>query len=119
MNAVPPPGTHAIIQCIAQAGFRLHTFMSLHHYLERCRSQSRNPEPRQFILALLPWAAHRRYQPLLNDDLPPAETPPPIPLLSNNAPAKPTELIGGIFSEQPEDTRKRRGQPQFAPALPL
>ena len=66
----PAPEPLAVIQYIANAGFRLPTFMSLQRYLDRCRSEKRNPESRQIILALLPWAAGECYQNLLRWDLP-------------------------------------------------
>ena len=40
----PLPETHAFILHIADNGFRLHTFMNLHTYLERCRTNGDTPD---------------------------------------------------------------------------
>ena len=51
----PPPDTHPFILRVADAGFRLTTFMAAHHYLERCRSQNTLPDSYKLLRALLPW----------------------------------------------------------------
>ena len=51
----PPPDTHSFILRVADAGFRLTTFMSVHKYLEECRSQNAVPEKDKMTQALLPW----------------------------------------------------------------
>ena len=51
----PPPDTHPFILRVADAGFRLTTFMSVHKYLERCRSQNTVPDSTKMAQALLPW----------------------------------------------------------------
>ncbi len=48
---------HPFIKRVADAGFRLPTFMALHKYLERCRNANEHPQPRQIVGTLLPWAA--------------------------------------------------------------
>ena len=40
----PLPETHAFIRHIADNGFRFHTFMNLHTYLERCRTNGNTPD---------------------------------------------------------------------------
>ncbi|MCY4367735.1 MAG: hypothetical protein OXE17_16155, partial [Chloroflexi bacterium] len=40
----PLPETHAFILHIADNGFRFHTFMNLHTYLERCRTNGDTPD---------------------------------------------------------------------------
>ena len=54
-NQQPPPDTHSFILRVAAAGFRLTTFMSVHKYLEECRSQNAVPEKDKMTQALLPW----------------------------------------------------------------
>ena len=44
----PLPEPHSFIRRVAQAGFRLPTFMAAHRYLERCRRQER---PSQLIMS--------------------------------------------------------------------
>ena len=40
----PLPETHPFIRLIADNGFRFHTFMNLHTYLERCRTNGDTPD---------------------------------------------------------------------------
>ena len=40
----PLPETHPFIRLIADNGFRFHTFMNLHHYLEHCRQNGDTPD---------------------------------------------------------------------------
>jgi len=40
----PLPETQPFIRLIADNGFRFHTFMNLHTYLERCRTNGDNPD---------------------------------------------------------------------------
>ena len=51
----PPPDTHSFILRVADAGFRLTTFMSVHKYLEECRNAHTVPEKDKMTQALLPW----------------------------------------------------------------
>ena len=53
----PLPETHSFVIKLADAGFRLSTYMLLHHYIERKRNDNKCPEPRGIINALLPHAA--------------------------------------------------------------
>ena len=65
-----PPQPHSIIRKFAAAGFFLPTYNSLHRYLEDLRQEGSIPEPRQIVLALLPWAWTEKYEKLLCSDLP-------------------------------------------------
>ena len=51
------PQSHPFIRRVAQAGFRLPTFMAAHRYLERCRRQNALPNCYELLRSLLPWAA--------------------------------------------------------------
>ena len=55
----PLPETPAFIRKLADAGFRLTTFMYLHHHIERHLSNNTCPNPKGIISALLPHAAAR------------------------------------------------------------
>ena len=55
----PLPDTPAFIRKLADAGFRLTTFMYLHHHIERHLSNNTCPNPKGIISALLPHAAAR------------------------------------------------------------
>ena len=55
----PEPQSHLFISRVAQAGFRLPTFMAAHRYLERCRRQNSLPDCDELLRSLLPWAAAR------------------------------------------------------------
>ena len=65
-----PPQPHAIVRKVADAGHLLPTYMSLHHYVKRIQKEGRSPEPRQIVLALLPWAWKDKYSHLLTCELP-------------------------------------------------
>ena len=65
-----PPQPLSIIRQIADAGFFLPTYGSLHRYLEDIRKEGQIPEPRQIVLALLPWAWAEKYDELFRWDLP-------------------------------------------------
>ena len=52
----PQPENRSLTRKIVEAGFRLHTFMDIHKYLDRCRKQDTLPERRDILLALIPWA---------------------------------------------------------------
>ena len=65
-----PPEPHDVIARIADAGFRLTTFMRLQHYLKDIQGQGDVPEPRQIVVSLLPWASQGRYREFFNRDLP-------------------------------------------------
>ena len=53
----PLPEAHSFIRRVAQAGFRLTTFMAAHRYLERCRRQNALPGCHELVRSLLPWSA--------------------------------------------------------------
>jgi hypothetical protein len=53
----PLPEPHSFIRRVAQAGFRLPTFMAAHRYLERCRRQNALPGCHELVRSLLPWSA--------------------------------------------------------------
>ena len=50
----PAPRPQPFIRRLAQHGFRLPTFIALHQYLERCRSDGKTPDCYNIIAALLP-----------------------------------------------------------------
>ncbi len=52
-----PPESHSFIRRVAQAGFRLPTFMAAHRYLERCRRRNALPDCHELLRSLLPWSA--------------------------------------------------------------
>ena len=66
-----PPQPAEVIDRIADAGFRLPTFMNLHHCIEDARRRGDVPYPNTIVLNLLPWAGKDRYYELLRWDLPP------------------------------------------------
>ena len=53
----PLPETHPFVRKLADAGFRLPTFMYLHHHIKRHLSNNTCPNPKGIISALLPRAA--------------------------------------------------------------
>ena len=55
----PLPETPVFIRKLADAGFRLTTFMYLHHHIKRHLSNNTCPNPKGIISALLPHAAAR------------------------------------------------------------
>ena len=65
-----PPEPADIIGRIADAGFRLPTFVGLSRYLKDTRRQGDVPEPESIVLDLLPWAGKDRYRAFLRWDLP-------------------------------------------------
>ena len=65
-----PPEPPQVIKRVADAGFRLSTFMRLHRYLEDTRRKGEVPYPNAIVLSLLPWAGDDRYIKLLSWDLP-------------------------------------------------
>ena len=56
----PLPEPHSFVRLVAQAGFRLPTFMAAHRYLERCRRQNSLPDCHELLRSLLPWSASLR-----------------------------------------------------------
>ena len=52
----PPPDDHTFIRRVADAGFRLPTFMAAHRYLTRCLAENVVPGVEHLLGALLPWA---------------------------------------------------------------
>ena len=91
----PTPETQPFILAIARRGLRLNTFTLLHHYLERCRNEEREPDSLTIISILLPQVPYQRLQELLRRIAPvlderaaqarhpetrdPAGRPPPAP----------------------------------------
>ena len=65
-----PPDPADVIGRIADAGFRLPTFASLHRYLDDTQRQGDVPLPSAIVLNLLPWAWNDRYREFLRWDLP-------------------------------------------------
>ena len=65
-----PPEPADVIRRIADAGFRLPTFVRLSRYLKDTRRQGDVPEPESIVLDLLPWAWKDRYRAFLRWDLP-------------------------------------------------
>ncbi len=61
----PQPETHRFIKKIVKAGFRLRTFIALHKCVDRFRDKDAIPEPRDILLALLPydWERINRHMP--------------------------------------------------------
>ncbi len=52
----PLPETHPFIHRVVAAGFRLPNFMSVHRYLDRCRSRNTVPEAEDLLRVFLPWS---------------------------------------------------------------
>ena len=67
------PEIHPFIRRIADHGFRFHTFMALHHYLERCNSEGKVPDPLGIISSLLPQVPYERLRDMLGRLQPPPE----------------------------------------------
>ena len=65
-----PPEPPHIVKRVADAGFRLSTFMRLHRYLGDTRRRGEVPYPNAIVLSLLPWAGDDRYLELLSWALP-------------------------------------------------
>ena len=65
-----PPEHADVIRRVADAGFRLPTFMKLRRYLDLIRRDEDVPEPDEIVLRLLPWAGEDRYQDLLTCEIP-------------------------------------------------
>ena len=65
-----PPEPADVIARIADAGFRLPTFMRLRRYLDDTIRQGDSPEPESIVLDLLPWGWKDRYRAFLRWDLP-------------------------------------------------
>ena len=53
----PAPESHPFILRVADAGFRLPTFMAAHNYLNRCLRQDTLPDCDGLLRSLLPWSA--------------------------------------------------------------
>ena len=75
----PAPEIHPFIRRIADHGFRFHTFMALHNYLERCNSENEVPHPLGMISGLLPQVPYERLRDMLANlqqvQLPPSDCP--------------------------------------------
>ena len=76
-NRRPAPQPQPFIRRIAQHGFRFNTFMALHHYLERCRSEDTIPDCHGIIAALLPQFPVDRLEEMLRWDSRARKTPYP------------------------------------------
>ncbi len=61
----PTPETQPFVLAIARSGLRLNTFTLLHHYLERCRNEEREPDSLSIISILMPQVSYQRLQELL------------------------------------------------------
>ena len=57
-NKQPKPDPYACVRKVADAGFRLHTYMAFEKYLQRCIDDDRRPVIRGIITTLLPWSAN-------------------------------------------------------------
>lgn len=53
----PSPDSHPFFRRVVKAGFRLPTFMAVHKYLNRCRSQNTIPDGDVLLRSFLPWSA--------------------------------------------------------------
>lgn len=71
----PVPEIHPFILHIAGHGFRFHTFMSLHNYLEGCANENRVPDPLGIIASLLPQVPYERLRDMLGRLQPPDPSP--------------------------------------------
>ena len=69
-NPDQPPEPADVIQRVADAGFRLPTFIHLRRYLDDMRRQGDVPLPISIVCSLLPWAERDRYRYLLTWELP-------------------------------------------------
>ncbi|MYC34513.1 MAG: hypothetical protein F4X64_15220 [Chloroflexi bacterium] len=65
-----PPEPADVIQRVAQAGFRLTTFIHLRRYLDDMRRQGDVPLPASIVCSLLPWAEEDRYRNFFRWELP-------------------------------------------------
>ncbi len=52
----PTPEPHSFVRQLVDAGFRLPTFMAVHRYLDRCRTQNTIPDSYQLLRSIIPWA---------------------------------------------------------------
>ena len=66
----PAPNPQPFIRRVVQHGFRLPTFMALHNYLERCRSEGIIPDSCGIIAILLPQVPCDRLRHMLRWDYP-------------------------------------------------
>ena len=73
-----PPEPADVIQRFVQAGSLLTTFANLARYLNKTRRQGDVPEPCDMVVNLLPWIDCERYSDLLDWDLPPQPSSPPL-----------------------------------------
>ena len=70
----PPPDDQTFIRRVADAGFRLPTFMAAHRYLTWCLAENVVPGVEHLLGALLPWAVLRGLV-VLSDDPPATPVP--------------------------------------------
>ena len=61
----PTPETQPFVLAIARSGIRINTFTLLHHYLERCRNEEREPDSLTIISILMPEVPYQRLQELV------------------------------------------------------
>ena len=73
-----PPEPHDVVQRFVKAGCLLPTFANLSRYLNNTRRQGNVPEPCDMVVNLLPWIDCGRYSKLLDWDLPPQPSSPPL-----------------------------------------
>ena len=55
INGQPLPDENDFIRQVVAAGFRLPTFNAVRTYLENCRRQNINPDPKELFRQVLPW----------------------------------------------------------------
>ena len=67
-TAMVPRQPEPFLRRVANAGFRLNTFMNLDRYLEGCRREDAIPGVREIIESLLPWARPGGYLEYLYKD---------------------------------------------------
>ena len=51
----PLPDSHAFVRKVVTAGFHLPSFLAVMNYLDRCRSENREPDPLELSRRILPW----------------------------------------------------------------
>ena len=55
-NKKPKPDPFACVRKIADSKVRVVSHMAFHKYIESCRQNDKQPQVRDMIVALLPWA---------------------------------------------------------------
>ena len=75
MDRKPLPDGPAFLRKVADAGFRLPTYMAGHKYLAQCLADKVVPGVENLLGALLPWAIGRGLVVLAADPKPPTPVP--------------------------------------------